>query len=94
MGRPLDTCALGMLEWLPQNPECERLALEFGVMLGHAMIAERGYAAPETRTIRLRAKTRFDDLDRSLAEISHCRFRKLHPFDSRPQTNQNMMAVW
>jgi len=26
------------------------------------MIADRGYAAPETRTIRLRAKTRFDDL--------------------------------
>jgi len=45
MGRPVETCALGMLEWLPQNPECERLALEFGVMLSHAMIADRGYAA-------------------------------------------------
>jgi len=46
MGRPLDTRALGMLEWLPQNPECKRLALEFEVMLSHAMIADRGYAAP------------------------------------------------
>ncbi len=62
MGMPLDTCALGMLEWLPQNPECERLALELEVMLGHAMIADRGYAASETRTIRLRANTRVDDL--------------------------------
>jgi len=35
-----------MLEWLPQNPECKRLALEFEVMLSHAMIADRGYAAP------------------------------------------------
>jgi hypothetical protein len=50
----MDTCALGMLEWLPQNPECKRLALEFEVMLNHAMITDRG-----SRTIRLRAKTRF-----------------------------------
>src|SRR6516225_10749929 len=31
-------------------------------MLGDAMIADRGYAVPETRTIRLRAKTHFNDL--------------------------------
>jgi predicted ATPase len=54
--------ALGMLESLPENPERERLVLEFEVMLGQAMIADRGYAAPETREVLLRAKTRFDDL--------------------------------
>jgi predicted ATPase len=51
-----------MLESLPENPERERLALEFEVMLGQAMIAGRGYAAPETRKILLRAKARFEDL--------------------------------
>jgi predicted ATPase len=56
------TRALGMLESLPENPERERLALEFEMMLGQAMIADRGYAAPETREVLLRAKTRFDDL--------------------------------
>jgi predicted ATPase len=56
------TRALGMLESLPENPERERLALEFEVMLGQAMIAGRGYAAPETRKILLRAKARFEDL--------------------------------
>src|SRR5262249_17298351 len=43
-------------------PERERLALGLEVVLGQAMIADRGYAAPETRKILLRAKTRFDDL--------------------------------
>jgi class 3 adenylate cyclase/DNA-binding response OmpR family regulator/predicted ATPase len=56
------TRALGMLESLPENPERERLALGLEVMLGQAMIADRGYAAPETRKVLLRAKTRFDDL--------------------------------
>ncbi len=56
------TRALEMLETLPENPERERLALGLEVMLGQAMIAHRGYAAPETRKILLRAKTRFDDL--------------------------------
>jgi predicted ATPase len=51
-----------MLDSLPENPERERLVLEFEVMLGQAMIADRGYAAPETREVLLRAKTRFDDL--------------------------------
>jgi hypothetical protein len=41
------TRALEMLESLPENPERERLALEFKVMLGQAKIADRGYAAPE-----------------------------------------------
>jgi class 3 adenylate cyclase/predicted ATPase/DNA-binding response OmpR family regulator len=56
------TRALGMLESLPENPERERLVLEIEVMLGQAMIADRGYAAPETREVLLRAKTRFDNL--------------------------------
>jgi class 3 adenylate cyclase len=56
------TRALGMLEPLPENPERERLALGLEVVLGQAMIADRGYAAPETRKVLLRAKTRFDDL--------------------------------
>jgi class 3 adenylate cyclase/DNA-binding response OmpR family regulator/predicted ATPase len=56
------TRALGMLEPLPENPERERLALGLEVMLGQAMIADRGYAAPDTRKVLLRAKTRFDDL--------------------------------
>jgi class 3 adenylate cyclase/predicted ATPase/DNA-binding response OmpR family regulator len=56
------TRVIGMLESLPENPERERLALEFEVMLGQAMIADRGYAAPETRKVLLRAKTRFEDL--------------------------------
>jgi class 3 adenylate cyclase/DNA-binding response OmpR family regulator/predicted ATPase len=56
------TRALRMLESLPENPERERLVLEFEVMLGQAMIADHGYAAPETREVLLRAKTRFDDL--------------------------------
>jgi predicted ATPase len=56
------TRALEMLESLPENPERARLALGLEVMLGQAMIADRGYAAPDTRKILLRAKTRFDDL--------------------------------
>src|SRR5262249_37448050 len=56
------TRALGMLEPLPEKPERERLALGLEVMLGQAMIADRGYAAPDTRKVLLRAKTRFDDL--------------------------------
>src|SRR5262249_6353283 len=54
--------ALGMLEPLPENPERERLVLGLEVMLGQAMIADRGYAAPDTRKVLLRAETRFDDL--------------------------------
>jgi class 3 adenylate cyclase/DNA-binding response OmpR family regulator/predicted ATPase len=56
------TRALEMLESLPESPERERLALGLEVMLSQAMIADRGYAAPETRNVLLRAKTRFDDL--------------------------------
>jgi class 3 adenylate cyclase/tetratricopeptide (TPR) repeat protein len=56
------TRALGMLQSLPETPERERLVLEFEVMLGQAMIADRGYAAPETRKVLLRVKARFEDL--------------------------------
>ena len=48
--------ALELLQQLPDNPEHKQLALELEVMLGQAMIAGRGYAAPETEEILLRAK--------------------------------------
>jgi len=48
--------ALELLQQLPDNPENKQLALELEVMLGQAMIAGRGYAAPETKEILLRAK--------------------------------------
>jgi class 3 adenylate cyclase/predicted ATPase len=55
------TRALELLPSLPDTPErrCEALALE--VMLGQATIASRGYAAPETEEIMLRAKSLIDD---------------------------------
>jgi hypothetical protein len=56
------TSALESLQLLPENPERKRAALELEVMLGQAMIADRGYAAPETRETLLRAKTLIDDL--------------------------------
>jgi class 3 adenylate cyclase/DNA-binding response OmpR family regulator/predicted ATPase len=56
------TRALEMLESLPESPERGRLALELEVTLGQAMTVDRGYAAPETREILLRAKALFDDL--------------------------------
>ena len=48
--------ALELLQQLPDNSEHRQLALELEVMLGQAMIAGRGYAAPETEEILLRAK--------------------------------------
>jgi predicted ATPase len=48
--------ALELLQQLSDNPEHKQLALELEVMLGQAMIAGRGYAAPETKEILLRAK--------------------------------------
>src|SRR5262245_44886721 len=56
------TSALESLQLLPENPERKRAALELEVMRGQAMIADRGYAAPETREVLLRAKTLIDDL--------------------------------
>jgi class 3 adenylate cyclase/DNA-binding response OmpR family regulator/predicted ATPase len=54
--------ALEMLESISESPERERWALEFEVMLGQAMIASRGYAAPETRKVLLQAKTLINHL--------------------------------
>src|SRR5262249_42833617 len=56
------TSALESLQLLPENPERKRAALELEVMRGQAMIADRGYAAPETREVLLRAKTLINDL--------------------------------
>jgi hypothetical protein len=56
------TSALESLQLLPENPERKRAALELEVVLGQAMIADRVYAAPETRETLLRAKTLIDDL--------------------------------
>jgi predicted ATPase/DNA-binding response OmpR family regulator/class 3 adenylate cyclase len=56
------TGALESLQSLSESPERKRAALELQVMLGQAMIVDRGYAAPETRETLLRAKTLIDDL--------------------------------
>src|SRR5262249_12043065 len=50
------------LQLLAENSERKRAALELEVMLGQAMIANHGYAAPETRETLLRAKKLIDDL--------------------------------
>jgi hypothetical protein len=42
--------ALESLQSLPESLERNRAALELEVMLSQAMIVDRGYAAPETRT--------------------------------------------
>src|SRR5262249_37127367 len=55
------TGALESLQLLPENPERKCAALELEVMLGQAMIANHGYAAPETRETLLRAKALIDD---------------------------------
>jgi class 3 adenylate cyclase/DNA-binding response OmpR family regulator/predicted ATPase len=54
--------ALDMVGSLPDSPERRRSALGWEVMLGQAVIAERGYAAPETKKVLLEARTLFDDL--------------------------------
>src|SRR5262245_2919513 len=56
------TSALESLQSLPESSERRCAALELEVMLGQAMIADRGYAARETREILLRARTLIDDL--------------------------------
>ena len=56
------TSAIESLRSLPETPERKRAALESEVMLGQAMIADRGYAAPATRETLLRAKMLIDDL--------------------------------
>jgi predicted ATPase len=56
------TRALELLRSLPESPERKHVMLGLEVMLSQAMTASRGYAAPETREILLRAKTLIDDL--------------------------------
>lgn len=55
------TRARELLQSLPESPERRRAALGLEVMPGQAMIADRGYAATETRETLLRAKTLIDD---------------------------------
>jgi class 3 adenylate cyclase/DNA-binding response OmpR family regulator/predicted ATPase len=54
--------ALELLRSIPENGERRRAALGLEVMLGQAMIADRGYAAPETKEVLLRAKSLIDVL--------------------------------
>jgi DNA-binding response OmpR family regulator/class 3 adenylate cyclase len=56
------TRALELLRSLSETPESKRAALGLEVMLGQAMIASRGYAAPETRETLLRARALTDAL--------------------------------
>src|SRR6266576_2354434 len=53
--------ALELLQSLPDRSEHRRKPLELHVMLAQAMIAGRGYAAPETREVLLQAKTLADE---------------------------------
>ena len=53
--------ALELLQSLPDGPEHKRKALELQAMLAQAMIAGRGYAAPETREVLLQAKALTDE---------------------------------
>jgi predicted ATPase len=53
--------ALGLVQSLAETREHTQVALGLEVMLGQAMIAGRGYAAPETKEILLRAKALIDD---------------------------------
>ena len=52
---------LELLQSLPADPAQKQVALEFEVLLGQAMIAARGYAAPETMKVLLRAKKLITD---------------------------------
>src|SRR5262249_56011116 len=54
--------ALALLRSLPADAAHTHVALELEVMLGQAMIASRGYAAPETQKTLSRAKMLIDDL--------------------------------
>ena len=60
------TRALELLPSVTENAERKRVALELEVILGQAMIASYGYAAPKTRETLMRAKVLTDELtDRS-----------------------------
>gem|GEM_PF-5146858 len=53
--------ALALLRSLPADAAPAPIALELEIMLGQAMIASRGYAAPETKKTLLQAKMLIDD---------------------------------
>ena len=53
--------ALALLRQLPADTAHAHMALELEVMLGQALTASRGYAAPETKATLLRAKMLIDD---------------------------------
>src|SRR5262249_27099016 len=53
--------ARALLRSLPAGSEHAHMALELEVMLAQALIASRGYAAPETKKTLLRAKTLIAD---------------------------------
>jgi predicted ATPase len=53
--------ALSLLRSQPESPGRKREELELEAMLGQAMIAGLGYAAPETRKVLLRAKSLIDE---------------------------------
>jgi predicted ATPase/DNA-binding response OmpR family regulator/class 3 adenylate cyclase len=55
------TRALELLRSLPEHPERKHAVLAVEVPLSQAMIASRGYTAPETRAILLRARANIDD---------------------------------
>ena len=55
------TRALELLQAVPDSPQRKRAKFRVEVMLGHAMIAGYGYAAPRTRETLLRARTLIDD---------------------------------
>jgi predicted ATPase len=55
------TRALELLQALPETPERKRATFLVEVMLGQAMIAAYGYAAPKTRQTLLQARTLIDD---------------------------------
>lgn len=48
---------LDLLQMLPETSEREQVQLGIDVILGQALIAGRGYAAPETKDVLLRAKS-------------------------------------
>jgi predicted ATPase len=53
--------ARALLRSFPAGAAPAQMALELEVMLGQALIASRGYAAPETKKTLSRAKTQIDD---------------------------------
>ena len=55
------TRALELLRSLPERLERKHMVLAVEVMLSQAMIASRGYTAPESREILLRARAIIDD---------------------------------